>query len=128
MKKIAALSTLVIYLAFACGVMINYHYCMDRFASFSLYKAAGDWCPTCHMHKGDRDCCHDEVKIVKLQDDHQASSPITIEKLSEAAVPGVAGLGADIFAGPSSKGPFCNRPPPLHPPRDICIMNSVFRI
>ena len=73
MKKLIASCTVVVYFAFACGVLVNFHYCMDRYDSYSLYKVASDWCPKCHMHTGNRGCCHDEVKIVKLQDDHQTS-------------------------------------------------------
>jgi hypothetical protein len=74
MKKLIASFTVVVYLAFACGVLVNFHYCMDRYDSYSFYKAKSDWCPKCHMHTGTRGCCHDEVKIIKLQDDHQTSS------------------------------------------------------
>src|SRR6266699_3667366 len=74
MKKLIASFTVIVYFAFACGVMVNYYYCMDRFDSISFFKAAGDWCPTCQMHTSGHGCCHDEVKIVKLQDDHQTSS------------------------------------------------------
>src|SRR3982751_84346 len=78
MKKVLGSFAVFIYLAFACGVIVNYHFCMDRYDSFQLYKTASDWCSKCGMHAKKHGCCHDEVKIVKLQDDHQTSS-VTFE-------------------------------------------------
>src|SRR6516225_7696249 len=74
MKRIVACFTVIVYFAFACGVMVNYHFCMDRYTSFGLYQPAGSLCHVCGMHAKKKGCCHDEVKIVKIQSDHQTTS------------------------------------------------------
>src|SRR5215467_7775808 len=94
MKKIIASFTIAVYFAFACGVMITYHYCMDRYDSFRLYQPASDWCSTCGMHTHGKGCCHDQVKIVKIQDDHQTSS-VT---LSIAKLPPVMGMVSELLS------------------------------
>jgi len=128
MKKSIASFTVIVYFAFACGVLVNFHYCMDRYDSYSLYKAASDWCPTCHMHTGTRGCCHDEVKIIKLQDDHQTSSfsfafkDIQLAVTTPAAFLCVIGLKEDIDLAKTDHSP------PLVAQPDIYIQNRVFRI
>ena len=128
MKKSIASFTVIVYLAFACGVLVNFHYCMDRYDSYSLYKAASDWCPKCHMHTGDRGCCHDEVKIVKLHDDHQASQfsfdlknihPVLVAT-SEFLLVSLADQDIALHQ--------IDHSPPLLSQQDIYIQNRVFRI
>ena len=128
MKKFIASFTVIIYLAFACGVLVNFHYCMDRYDSYSLYKTASDWCPKCHMHTGDRGCCHDEIKIVKLQDDHQTSQFSFDFKNIHPAV-----VIASIFLSVSAQDECItthqtDHSPPLLSQQDIYIQNRVFRI
>src|SRR5689334_14166172 len=128
MKKLLASFTVVVYFAFACGVLVNFHYCMDRYDSYSLYKAASDWCPKCHMHTGDRGCCHDEVKIVKLQDDHQTSHfSFDLKNLNAgyATAPeflSVVPVSVDLTLYK------IDHSPPLLSRQDIYIQNRVFRI
>ena len=128
MKKLIASFTVIVYFAFACGVMVNYHYCMDRFDSISFFKASGDWCPKCQMHTSGRGCCHDEVKIVKLQDDHQTSSASFEFK---NVLPPVTTHSEFLFVTIFSEENSLNKTdhsPPLLPQQDIYIQNRVFRI
>jgi hypothetical protein len=128
MKKLIASFAVVVYFAFACGVLVNFHYCMDRYDSYSLYKAASDWCPTCHMHTGTRGCCHDEVKIIKLQDDHQTSS---FSFASKDVQPPVVTLSEFLAIIPLKEDIGLERTdhsPPLLSQPDIYIQNRVFRI
>ena len=128
MKKLIASLTVIIYFAFTCGVLVNFHYCMDRYDSYSLYKAASDWCPKCHMHTGTRGCCHDEVKIVKLQDDHQTSSFSFASK--DVQLPTIT-LSEFLSIVPLTENldlSKTDRPPPLLPEQDTYIQNRVFRI
>ena len=128
MKKLIASFTVIVYFAFACGVLVNFHYCMDRYDSYSLFKAKSDWCPKCHMHTGSRGCCHDEVKIVKLQDDHQTSSFSFLFKNIYAGITlpseflSAISLNKDIALNKTDHSP------PLLPQQDIYIQNRVFRI
>jgi hypothetical protein len=128
MKKSIASFSVIVYLAFACGVLVNFHYCMDRYDSYSLYKAASDWCPKCHMHTGDRGCCHDEVKIVKLQDDHQTSQFAFDFKNFHPGATAISEFLSAILIGDDIALPEIDHTPPLLSPPDIYIQNRVFRI
>ena len=74
MKKGIAAILLILYVAFSSGVVINYHYCMDSFDSAQFGANKSDYCGVCGMHKSEAsECCKDEVKIFKIQDDQQAA-------------------------------------------------------
>jgi len=127
MKKVIASFTIAVYFAFACGVMVNYHFCMDRYSSFRLYQPAGDWCPTCGMHTK-KGCCHDEVRILKLQNDYQnATTFFSFHKIPPAVITPSEFLTAEFV---SEKVVFnsISRPPPLLSQQDIYLQNRVFRI
>jgi len=128
MKKLIASFAVIVYFAFACGVLVNFHYCMDRYDSYSLYKAQSDWCPKCHMHTGTRGCCHDEVKIIKLQDDHQTSSLSFSFKDVQLAVITLPGFLSLIRVKEDIDLAKTDHSPPLLSPPDIYIQNRVFRI
>ena len=128
MKKLIASFTVVVYFAFACGVLVNFHYCMDRYDSYSFYKAKSDWCPKCHMDTGTRGCCHDEVKIIKLQDDHQTSSfSFAFKDVPPAILTPSEFLSAAPLTEDIDLAKTDNSPPLLSPP-DIYLQNRVFRI
>jgi len=128
MKKLFASFTVVVYFAFACGVVVNFHYCMDRYDSYSLYKAKSDWCPKCHMHTGTRGCCHDEVKIVKLQDDHQTSSASFSFKNIQPAIIVPSEFLSVVLLNEGISLHKTDHSPPLVAQPDIYIQNRVFRI
>ena len=128
MKKLIGSFAVVAYFAFACGVVVNFHYCMDRYDSYSLYKAKSDWCPKCHMHTGTRGCCHDEVKVVKLQDDHQTSQfSFDFKNIYPGITPASEFLSA-ILIGQDIAIHKADHSPPLISQQDIYIQNRVFRI
>jgi hypothetical protein len=129
MKKIIASFTVIVYFAFACGVMVNYHYCMDSFASFRLYKAASDWCTKCGMHTKKHGCCHDEVKIVKLQDDYQtSSSSFVFENIQPAVTTPSEFLSVTLLNDDIALNKTDHSPPLLLSTQDAYIQNCVFRI
>lgn len=70
MRKLILAISLLVYSAVTCGVEVNLHYCMDRLASVELFGNSNDRCSLCgmDMHK-DNNCCHDESKLVKLEQD-----------------------------------------------------------
>lgn len=127
MKKLLASFAVTIYFAFACGVIVNYHYCMGSFDSFQLYKTASDWCGKCGMHAKKHGCCHDEVKIVKLEDDHQASFvSFDFKTYQPAAV--IPGLAAVDLINNDLQTDHLNHSPPLLRPQEVYLFNCVFRI
>jgi len=128
MKKLIASFSVIVYFAFACGVLVNFHYCMDRYDSYSFYKAKSDWCPKCQMHTGTRGCCHDEVKIIKLQDDHQTSSfSFDVKDVQLSAVT-LSEFLSIVTLRENADLAKTDHSPPLLSEQDTYIQNRVFRI
>ena len=74
MKKITVVILLFCYLAASAGVIVNFHFCMDKLASARLYEKKTKKCGKCGMHTEDSDgCCRDEVKIIKMDDDQKVT-------------------------------------------------------
>ncbi len=128
MKKFIASIAVIIYFAFSCGVIVNYHFCMDRYDSFQLYKKASDECGRCGMHiSQSHGCCHDEVKVIKLSDDHQTSSAFFAFKIFVAAPENYN----TVASQPLISNDLLISHPPHGPPGSgipIYLQNQVFRI
>jgi hypothetical protein len=130
MKKIAVSILLICYLAVSSGVIINFHYCMNRLASAELFAFEGERCGKCGMHADESNgCCRDEVKIVKMVDDQKLtvafsyvlpSSDAIVQKPSEYIV-------TSFYNVPVTRH-FLNHFPPLLSEQDTYLQNSVFRI
>ena len=73
MKRILAIAIAFMYLAITSGLVLQVHYCMGKQsgASVALAEKEHHTCGKCGMQNGKSKCCHDEVKLVKLQDEHQ---------------------------------------------------------
>lgn len=128
MKKAASSILLIIYIAATSGIAINLHYCMNLFDSFQIGASKTEICGKCGMHTEDANgCCHDEVKIIKLQDDQQSASLnyqfVSPEALIENPVPFVT--EPVIITG--EKFSVNNHSPPLSK-QDTYLQNCVFRI
>ena len=130
MKKALATISLFVYLLVTCGVIVNFHYCMNRLDSLQLYSAQDEVCGKCGMHIDDASgCCRDEVKIIKLEED---------QKVHNGLVFSLAPLGppeqftslyllTSLINFPGSRH-FLNHSPPLLDDSDSYIANRVFRI
>ncbi len=128
MKKLIASFTVIVYFAFACGVMVNYHYCMDRYTSFGLFNPASDLCPICGMHTTKQGCCHDEVKIVKLQNDYQHSfCSFTFKSILPSIVVSSEYIVVPLYNEKIALNKT-DHSPPLLPFQDIYLQNRIFRI
>jgi len=118
---------LVFYFAFSSGVVINLHYCMDRFDSFSIGASASDVCGKCGMHTTDANgCCRDELKVIKI-DDGQLASGIQLKFNTPAVAEQpeffvTAGSVQDLSIQYSGN----HSPPPDKQP--VYLRNRVFRI
>ena len=55
---------LIIHTAAGSGTVMSLHYCMGSLASMQIGHEEESDCATCGMK--DSDCCHDDVKIVKI--------------------------------------------------------------
>lgn len=130
MKKIGISIVLMCYLAVSSGVIVNFHYCMDRLASAELFAAKAEKCGKCgmEMHKADG-CCRDEVKIVKMDDDQKITSSILFELPSLEASLSIPSLFISApFSSLSCDKRFQNHSPPLLTMQDTYLQNCVFRI
>ena len=129
MKKALLAILLVSYLAVSSGIVVNFHYCMNRLASTEWFAMEGKQCGKCgmSMHKS-HGCCHDEVKIVKMDDDQKLTSSIAFDLPTldmPAQVPSefisTSFYNSNVTANPDN-------PPPLLSDQDTYIANCVFRI
>ena len=130
MKKVLLAIVLVSYLAVSSGIVVNFHYCMNGLASTELFAMEGKRCGECGMnlHKS-HGCCHDEVKIVKLEDDQKITSSVSFELPSldmPAQVPSEF-ISTTFYNGDVTSS-HNNHPPPLLAEQDVHIINCVFRI
>ena len=72
MKKMTVVILLFCYLAASAGVIVNYHFCMDKLASAKLFEKKSKKCGKCGMHiENSHGCCRDEVTIIKMEDDQK---------------------------------------------------------
>jgi hypothetical protein len=130
MKKVWVSILMICYLAVSTGVVINYHYCMNRLASRSFYAPKAQKCGKCGMgmHKP-KGCCREEVHVIKLSDDQKVTATILFELPSignEVVVPS-AFIITSFYNG-SEKRYYQNHSPPLLSEQDTYIQNRVFRI
>jgi hypothetical protein len=128
MKKTVSVILILFYFAVSSGVAINLHYCMNRFDSLQLGAVKSEVCGKCGMHTEESNgCCHDEVKIIKLQDDQQISHIhfqfSSFEALADNHQPDFA--EQLIFNAAYSS--VNNHSPPLSK-QDTYLVNCVFRI
>ena len=130
MKKLIASISLLCYLAATCGVIINSHYCMNRLASVHLFEKSTAVCGGCGMEtRKPGGCCHDEVKVIKLQQD-QNNTPIVSYDISslEIMVSVPSNFIVASFYNIDEQRHFHNHSPPFLPAQDTYLQNNVFRI
>jgi hypothetical protein len=128
MKKGIAAILLVLYVAFSSGVVISFHYCMDSFDSLQLGAKKSDYCGICGMHKTNgNECCKDEVKIFKIQDDQQTSA-ISFKFSTPDAIVASFPVWNETSLINSTHQFFLNDHSPPLSKQDTYLQNCVFRI
>jgi hypothetical protein len=128
MKKIISTITVFVYFTVTCGVMVNFHYCMDRYSSFKFYAAADEKCDLCGMNTKNSDCCRDEIKILKLEDDQKTSEIVfSFYDVLPLEITPSEFICSAFFTVPVSEH-FNYHSPPLIPLQDTYLQNCVFRI
>lgn len=128
MKKGIAAILLTLYFVFSSGVVINLHYCMNRLDSARLGVSSTEMCSKCGMPTTDLNgCCHNEVKIIKLQDDQQAATLHFkfLKPIAEAVSTPV--LPDQFILDTYNKFSSTTHSPPWHQ-QDKYLINCVFRI
>lgn len=82
MRRILTILLLAIYITLTSGVALNVHYCMGELSGVAIGQKDNNSCSNCGMdNKG---CCHDDVKVVKLTDNHQL--PILQDDLQKLSI------------------------------------------
>lgn len=130
MKKLVLTISFLCYLTVTCGVVVNLHYCMDRLASVHFFGGESDTCGQCGMTMHEKNpCCHDEVKVVKLeQDQNKLSTPdYAITGLSEISIKPSEFFNAPFMAALKMSAGN-DHSPPLLSEQDTYLQISVFRI
>ena len=130
MKKLVLTISFLCYLTVTCGVVVNLHYCMDRLASVHFFGDESDQCGQCGMllHESNT-CCHDEVKVFKLEQDQNKVSTTdnTAVFTTELAIEPSPFLNAPFESALGQVSAIIN-PPPLLSEQDTYLQINVFRI
>ena len=130
MKKLLVSIVLLSYFALSTGVMVNFHYCMNRLASTEFFAGETKECPKCGMHiETSHGCCRDEVKIVKIDDDQKVNNVVSFDFFAlTALVQRPSEFIIASFYNAGSERHFQNHSPPLLSSQDTYLQNRVFRI
>jgi hypothetical protein len=117
----------ILYMTVASGVEMNFHYCMGEVASVDYGKAKDEDCSKCGM-KSKAGCCEDQSRIIKIEDNHQASVVGWIFQ-TPAALPAPYPFTGNtpVASLAFTARPSVNDPPALSAP-PVYIRNCVFRI
>jgi hypothetical protein len=132
MKRFFAFILLLIYSVTSIGATVELHYCMGKLSGWTLalIESHSKECSKCGMEKThlDKGCCHDESKLLKIQDDQKANYvSLEISKLSVAAPVLIDHTVAYSLPKINELLPQSNAPPRISGV-DVYIRNCVFRI
>ena len=99
-------------------------------ASTELFAGESKQCGKCGMQTDEsHGCCHDEVKIVKMDGDQNITASISFNlPVIEALVHHVSDFMVASFYNVPGARRYQNHPPPLISAQDTYLQNGVFRI
>jgi hypothetical protein len=102
---------------------------MNKFHSWDLSPSSKERCGQCGMKTKSAGCCHDDVKVVKLQQDQVTGSALSFS-FSKIDQPLLASSEYYDIPVVSFKGynVILSHSPPLISGPDIYVRNRVFRI
>jgi hypothetical protein len=126
LKKFLAISLAVVYLAISSGVVMNIHYCMGEIAEVAFGQKSSDKCGQCGMEN--EGCCHDDVKVVKIQDSQSLTSINADFTKAEIVAQSYPDLSLAVIILPLSIDPQTADSPPGKTEIPLNILNCVFRI
>lgn len=129
MKSVLTTILLAVYFIVNTGFVVNLHYCMDRYHSWELGTSEKEKCGTCGMKNStSNDCCRDEVKLVKLQQDQVQAKALKVHFALPELILNTSSFLILPFQNYTSDS-FCPDPlPPLLGKQDTYLKNRVFRI
>lgn len=79
MKRLFAISLMLIYLTFSAGVVVAYHFCGGKLAEISVFKGTKSCCPDADSQNS---CCQNSTLTLKITNDY--SSDITFPEVPSA--------------------------------------------
>jgi len=80
MKKHIAILLAFFYLLFSTGLVVNTHFCGDKFSGISFFQTSKSCCCGKEMKK--KNCCKAEISNLKISDTHQSSQNLRISPLN----------------------------------------------
>jgi hypothetical protein len=125
LKKFLVTILTFIYLATTTGATVYTHYCMGKASSVNLVKEDG--CSKCGTQPGE-DCCSDELKVIKVNDNHQHTSNEISFAPASAILKRQYNLAEPDLSGIAAASRTYNNSPPNASGTSLCILNCVFRI
>ena len=130
MKKAIFTIAVLCYFAAASGVIINSHYCMKKLVSVELFGSQQDVCSKCGMDTHEfSGCCHDVVKVVKLeQDKNRFSTPNYEIPALEQVIVAPSEFLITPFLNNKTELFIQHHTPPLLSEQDTYLQLGVFRI
>ncbi|WP_118950869.1 HYC_CC_PP family protein [Taibaiella helva] len=105
MKKLIAIPLLILYLVAVSGAMVQFHFCGQELASFSVNEAKEASCccgPKASARPGkavvadDDDCCKDKTVTLKIAQDQNTTQGVFLQ-LSALQVALLPGWPAQVF-------------------------------
>src|SRR4051812_13156669 len=127
MKRILAAILLMVYFTVSTGFVVCTHFCMNRFTSVELGAGQDKKCTKCGMHKNDKGCCRDEVKIIKIQQNYTAPQLLLNHFSLLASLPVQIHYILSPLLSRSAIDHYMVHGPPLAC-SDLCVLHCVFRI
>ena len=130
MKKIAIITTAIVYLFLSVGIRMNTHYCDDKISSVDFFFSKNKNC--CGNGEIAKTCCKDKVSYLKLSDNQKSASVLIFSApdFSEALVPAIDYSKIYLFAKqdlPVYINSFFDSDIPLRK-NPIYIINRSFRV
>lgn len=126
MKRFLVAILAILYITLTSGVVVSVHYCMGKRSNVSIGNFSQKLCGC--GPKENKKCCSSEIKIVKLDDNHQQAQADIQLLAAEQFLPQIIGTIIQINLQEEQPVLFTAHAPPVRSGQDILIQHSVFRI
>lgn len=129
MKKIILIAVLFLYLIPSIGITVSAHYCSGELSGISFGAKKQKSCG-CKVGSVRKNCCEDVVLTMKIKDDQQKVSPLSVKFLQPLSLPFKTGF-VYPFAIVSPEEPIVGYPNEISPGRlkqPLYLQNESFLI
>jgi len=130
MKKFIVSILAFLYLSTSVGATVHLHYCMDKLIGWNLEHSKSDRCNKCGMSKKQKgkNCCKDEYKQLKLQNDQKATASYKAIQISSVAILTNFFRAHSVNLSSLAEENPISHAPPQSESIPLYIRNKVFRI